>query len=135
MTSKPFYNHCITIDGKMLFGLLARFPSPKKQFIPCWDFNQPVQYISYCLSMYFKTTWLQELKNYVKCILKKLFFQIALVFIDLFYRYYYIRYFIYSDSMWHHVCTICNSIIFTQPTARKLYFSMKSFFSVDHGSS
>ena len=25
----------------------------------------------------------------------------------------YIRYFIYSDFMWRHVCAICNSIIFT----------------------
>ena len=41
------------------------------------------------------------MKNYV------LFFQNVLTFIDLFYRYHYICYFIYSDCMWRHVPTIC----------------------------
>ena len=45
--------------------------------------------------------------------LKKLFFKNVLAFIDHFYRYHYIHYFNYSDCMWHHVCTIYNSIIFT----------------------
>ena len=30
-----------------------------------------------------------------------------------FYWPYYPRYFIYSDGMWHHVCTTCNSLIST----------------------
>ena len=33
------------------------------------------------------------------------FFQNVLAFIDLFHRYHYIRYFIYSDCKWRHVCT------------------------------
>ena len=43
---------------------------------------------------------------------KKLLLKTFLAFIDLYYWYHYIRYFIYSDFIWHHVCTICNSIIF-----------------------
>ena len=39
------------------------------------------------------------MKNYVKFILKKLFFQNDLAFIDLFYTYHYIHDFIYSDYM------------------------------------
>ena len=42
-----------------------------------------------------------------KIYFKKLFFQNVLAFIDLFYRYHYIGYFIYSDCMWRHVYTIC----------------------------
>ena len=38
---------------------------------------------------------------------KKQFLQNVLAFIDLFYQYYYVRYFIYSDCMWHHVFMIC----------------------------
>ena len=45
--------------------------------------------------------------------LKKLFFQNVLVYIDLFYRCYYTRYFIYSNCMWRHVWATCNSITFT----------------------
>ena len=37
----------------------------------------------------------------------KLLFQNVLPFIDLFYWYHYIHYFMYSDCMWHYVCTIC----------------------------
>ena len=37
---------------------------------------------------------------------KKLFLQNVLAFTDLFYRYHYIRYFIYTGCMWH-MCTIC----------------------------
>ena len=44
---------------------------------------------------------------------KKLFFQKFQVFIDLFYRYDYPRYFIYPDCMWRHMCATCNSLIFT----------------------
>ena len=47
-----------------------------------------------------------------KIYFKKLFFQNVLAFIDVFYRYHYIHHFIYLDCMWHHVCTICNSIVF-----------------------
>ena len=48
-----------------------------------------------------------------KIYLNKVIFQNSLVFTDLFYRYHYPLHFIYSDCTWHHVCTICNSIIFT----------------------
>ena len=48
-----------------------------------------------------------------KIYFKKMFFQNVLVVIDLFHRYHYIRYFIYSDCMGRHVCTISNSLIFT----------------------
>ena len=48
-----------------------------------------------------------------KMYLKKLFLKNVLSFIDLFYGYHYICYFIYSDYMWRHACTISSSIIFT----------------------
>ena len=38
---------------------------------------------------------------------KNLYFQNVFAFIDPFYRYHYIRYFIYSYCMLRHVCTIC----------------------------
>ena len=41
-----------------------------------------------------------------KIYFKKLFFQNVLAFIDLFYRYHYIRYFFYSDCMWRRVYNI-----------------------------
>ena len=44
---------------------------------------------------------------------KQPFFKNVLAFIDLFHRYHYIHHFIYSDCMWRHVCTICNSITLT----------------------
>ena len=43
-------------------------------------------------------------EKFCKIYSKKLFFQKVLAFIHLFYRYHYIRYFIYSDCMWH-MCT------------------------------
>ena len=42
-----------------------------------------------------------------KIYFKRLFLQNFLAFIDFFYWYYYICYFIFSDCMWHHVCLIC----------------------------
>ena len=42
-----------------------------------------------------------------KIYFKNLFLQNVLAFIDLFYWYHYICYFIYSDCMWRHVCLIC----------------------------
>ena len=67
-------------------------------------------------------------------LLKKLFLQNVLVFINLFYRYYYPRYFIYSDYVWRHMCTRCNSIIiFTWSTETKHFFFCIEIFSVDHG--
>ena len=42
-----------------------------------------------------------------KIYFKRLFLQNVLAFIDLFYWYHYICYFIFSDCMWHHVCLIC----------------------------
>ena len=42
-----------------------------------------------------------------KKIFKNLYIQNVFAFIDLFYRYHYICYFIYWDCMWRHVCTIC----------------------------
>ena len=50
-----------------------------------------------------------ENEELCKIYLKKLFFQNVLVFIDLFYRYHCPLYFIYSNFMWRHVCTTCNS--------------------------
>ena len=44
--------------------------------------------------------------------LKKLFLKNVLAFIDLFYRYHYIRYFTYLDCIWRYICVICNSIMF-----------------------
>ena len=51
------------------------------------NFKGILQTIYWC-----KYTYWQEIKNYAKCILKKLFFQN--VFTDLFYRYNYPRYFL-----------------------------------------
>ena len=62
-----------------------------------------------------------------KIYFKKLFFQNVLVFIDLFYRSHYPRYFIYSDGMWRHMFTTCNSINFHSLQKKEL-FSMKSFY-------
>ena len=62
-----------------------------------------------------------------KLYLKKLFFQIVLVFIDCFYRCHYLLYFIYSDCVRCQVCTTCNSIIFTQSSEKNYFFSIKSF--------
>ena len=45
--------------------------------------------------------------NEKKGYFKKLLFQNVLAFIDLFYRFNYIRYFILSDCMRRHVCTKC----------------------------
>ena len=42
-----------------------------------------------------------------KIYFKRLFFHNFLAFIDLFYWYHYICYFIFSDCMWGHVCLIC----------------------------
>ena len=42
-----------------------------------------------------------------KIYFKRLFLQNFLAFIDLFYWYHYICYFIFSDCMWRHVCLIC----------------------------
>ena len=42
-----------------------------------------------------------------KIYFKRLFFQNVLAFIDLFYWYHYICYFILSDCMWRHLCLIC----------------------------
>ena len=41
---------------------------------------------------------------------KNLFFQNVFTFIDLFYRYHYIRCFIYSNCMLRHVCAICTEV-------------------------
>ena len=67
-------------------------------------------------------------EKFLKFFLKKLFFQDVLVFIDLFYRYYYLLYFIYSDCILRHVCTTWFSIIFTSSTEKKLFFSIMGFF-------
>ena len=56
-------------------------------------------------------------ENLFKIYFKKTIFQDVFVFIDLFYRYHYPLYFVYSDCKWHHVCTTCNS----------RFFSIKSF--------
>ena len=69
---------------------------------------QPIFYIDIN-----KYTYWQEMTNYAKFVKKKQFFQNVLVFVNLFYRYNYPRYFIYSDWMWRHVCATCNSLIFT----------------------
>ena len=44
---------------------------------------------------------------------RKIFFQNVLAFNDASYRYHYFRYFIYSNCMRGHVCTTCNSILFS----------------------
>ena len=54
----------------------------------------------------------RKTKIYVN-LLRKLFFQNVLVFIDVFYRYRYPHYFIYSDCVGRHMCTTCNAQIFT----------------------
>ena len=81
--------------------------------------------------------WIHIVTGYEKLCkinFKKLFFQNVLAFIDLFYRYHYPRYFIYSDCMWCHVRTTCTSMIFAQSTEKKLFFleTIFSIFSVDH---
>ena len=64
---------------------------------------------------------------------KKLFFQNGLVFIDLFDRYHYIRYFIYSDCPWRNVCTIiCVFNKFYIVYSKKIFFCYNEFFSVEH---
>ena len=50
----------------------------------------------------------------------KLFFQ-NISFYWSFYRYCYHCYFIYSDWMWRHKCTTCNSIIFISSTEKKKF--------------
>ena len=57
-----------------------------------------------------------------KIYFKRLFSRNVQVFIDLFYRYHYPLYFIYSDCMWRHVCAICNSLLFIQSTEKNLFF-------------
>ena len=52
-----------------------------------------------------------ENTNLCQIYFKKLFSKKVLAFIDLLYRNHYIRYFIYSDCMWRHVCTILNFYI------------------------
>ena len=62
----------------------------------------------------------------MKIYLKKLFFENALVFIVIFYRYYYPCYFIYSDCMGSHVCAPFNNFFIVY--RKKLFISIKSFF-------
>ena len=66
-------------------------------------------------------------EKFWKIYLKKLFSQNVWVFIDLFYKYHYPLYFIYSNCMWRHVCTTktCNSIILHSLQKKKLIFFYK----------
>ena len=56
-----------------------------------------------------------------------MFYFYVLAFIDLFYRYHYPRYFIYSDCMGRHVCNNSYFNNFYHSLQKKTTFSMEFF--------
>ena len=67
----------------------------------------------YCVLIYIYTILCNDThiltgnEKLCKIYFKTLCFQNVLAFFHLFYSYHHIRYFIHSDCMWRHVCTIC----------------------------
>ena len=111
--SKDFSWLCVSFDGLICLKIYVWFTRVilRSQLEVRRQQHKPK---NYCFQV--------KLCKICKIYLKKLFLQNVLVFIDLFYRYYYPRYFIYSDCMWRHVCTTYNSITFRWSTEKKLFF-------------